>query len=132
MADAEALRQIFSVPTAAWTGVALLALFIWRMWNGSPAMFQQWIEYRKAKAAEKAADWKRLRDEISRGDERYARLEGRADKLEEAEQQCREDLASAKERIATLEGLNMGRGMARQEAAIIESAKRITDEKDKP
>lgn len=113
--DEIALRQIFSIPTAAWTGVALLALFIWRMWNGSPAMFQQWIEYRKAKAAEKAADWTRLRDEAIR--------------LGEAEERCRRELVDVVRRLAELEGFMMGKGKARQDAANIVALERLEQEK---
>lgn len=118
MIDEAALHSIFSVQSAAWTATALLAVFVVRMWNGSPAMFEQWIAYRTAKAAEKAADWNRLRDEIKR--------------LSEAEKQCRGDymLLHAQHmevlsRLTSLEGYMAGQGKASQEAAGIVAIERL-------
>ena len=118
MLDRVAVGQMFSVEVAAWSATAILLLFVIRMWNGSPAMFAQWIEWRRLKAAEKASDWTRLRDEI--------------DRLSEAEKACRADhaksvrdhadtvtkLADATHRIAALEGYYFGQGSARQEAVV--------------
>lgn len=122
--DVAALKQIFSIQSAAWAVVALLFLFAVRMWNGAPAMLQQWIAWRQAKAAEKAADWNRLRDEISR--------------LSEAEKRCREDYAELHrqhmdviERLKTLEGYHMGQGRASQEAAGVVALDRLSA-RDKP
>ncbi len=102
MVDTNALRQIFSIQSAAWTIVALFTLLMARAWNGAPAMLEQWIAYRRAKAEEKAADWNRLRDEIAR--------------LSEAEKQCRSDYKDLHsqhmdvvERLKALEWLEKGR-----------------------
>lgn len=118
MFDADALRQIFSIQSAAWTGVALFFLFVWRMWNGAPAMFAQWIAYRRAKAEEKAAHWNRLQQEIARLDE--SAKESRA-----AEARCNEELYGVKTRLATLEGYQAGYGRAAQEAAGIVAIERL-------
>lgn len=125
MADALALRQIFSLENAAWVGVALCFLFIARMWNGAPAMFQQWIAYRKAVAEEKQAHWVPLLAENKRLDERCIRLE-------KAEERCRDELMDVKGRISVLEGYQIGKGQLRQELTIIEATERLSLPKDKP
>lgn len=116
MVDAIALRQIFSIENAAWTVTILIALLVLRMWNGAPAMFEQWIAYKRAKAEEKAADWSRLREHCSF--------------LMEAEERCRVELNEVKSRLASLEGYMAGQGKASQEAAGIVAIERLT--KDKP
>lgn len=120
MFDAEALRQMFSIQSAAWTFVALIFLFIWRMWNGAPAMFAQWIAYRTHKASEKAAHWNRLQVEIAR--------------LSEAERKCRADFdelhdgfVKVKAEIAELRGYQAGYGRASQEAAGVVAIERLGD-----
>lgn len=111
MVDAIAVRDILSVEGAAWTGTLVLALFVLRMWNGAPAMFEQWISYRRAKAEEKAADWSRLRDHCNF--------------LIEAEERCRAELGDVERRLAKLEGYAEGQGNARQEAAGIVAIERL-------
>ncbi len=148
MVDEFALKQIFSLQSATWTIAALLALFIIRLWNGAPAMFAHWVEWRRtvaeAKAAEagrlaaeKAADWNRLRDEIIR--------------LSDAERKCREDfdalhqkfidreeahseeMRTVKSEIAVLRGYMEGRGNAAQEMAGILAIERTQlDDAKKP
>lgn len=93
----------------------LFGLLVLRMWNGAPAMFAQWIAYRRAKAEEKAADWSRLRDHCTF--------------LIEAEERCRVELNEVKGRLASLEGWMAGQGQARQEAAGVVALDRL---KDKP
>ncbi len=110
--------RIFSVRGAAWTATIFIGFLVMRLWSSSPAMFQQWIEYKKAKASEKAADWTRLRDENKRIDERCQRLET-------AEERCRNELILVKERLAVLEGYEIGQGKSRQEAANIVAQERI-------
>lgn len=121
--DAAAIRQLFSVEGAAWASFVVVALLTLRMWNGAPAMFGKWIEWRVAKAAEKAADWTRLRGEI----DRYGT---RIEYLEQREEECQRKLAEAEGRIAKLEGYEQGRGEARQETAVLRSAERIVKRKD--
>lgn len=122
MVDALALREIFSIQSAAWAGIALLFLLIVRMWNGAPAMFETWIRWRQSKAAEKAADWNRLRDEINR--------------LSESEKQCREDFRELHgqhmdviERLKALEGYMAGQGRASQEAAGVVALERLNKDR---
>lgn len=118
MVDALALRQIFSLESAAWIFVAVVSLFVMRMWNGAPAMFAQWIAYKRAKAEEKAADWSRLRDHCAF--------------LIEAEERCRTELGEVERRLAKLEGYAEGQGNARQEAAGIVALERARRRDDGP
>lgn len=118
MVDAIALHQIFSLESAAWIAVAILVLLVLRMWNGAPAMFAQWIAYRRAKAEEKAADWSRLRDHCNF--------------LIEAEERCRSELNDVKGRLAALEGYMDGQGRASQEAAGIVALERLGRNERKP
>lgn len=122
MADVSAIRQIFSVEGAAWTGTAILALVAMRVWSGLPQLLDKWLAWRTAKAEERSADWRRLREEIIR--------------LSEAEKRCREDYAAlhAKhmeviERLTALEAYHLGQGRASQEAAGIIALERMKDKK---
>lgn len=124
MFNAEAWRQIFSVQSAAWTATAFIFLFTVRMWNGAPAMFAQWVAWRRARADEKAADWQRLREENQR-------IDARCQRLEAAEERCREELAGVKQRLASLEGWLAGQGQAHQEAAGVVALERLEHHKEK-
>lgn len=123
MADVVALRQLFSVETGVWAIALVLALLVLRIWNSVPALVGRWIEWKQAKAAEKAADWTRIRDE-------NARYGTRIERLEQREEECQQKLTAAERRIAALEGYEQGRGEARQEAAVLRSAERIVNRKD--
>lgn len=135
MADALAIREIFSVESAAWTGVCILALLAARMWNGAPAMLDRWLAFRTARAAEKAADWTRLREEIDRlrqqRREDQEQSERRHNEQIRENEKCRGDLAAAVRRIAELEGYLMGQGRAAQEAAGIVAIERAKDRKER-
>ena len=118
MADVGVLKQIFSIESAAWAGVGILFLFVLRLWNGSPAMFAQWIAYKRAKAEEKAAHFHHLQEEIKR--------------LSDAERQCRADFDDLHgkhmgivERLSSLEGYMAGQGRASQEAAGVVALERM-------
>jgi GH24 family phage-related lysozyme (muramidase) len=115
-----AISQLFNTGTAAWAAVLILALFVARLWSGAPALFAQWIAYRAAKAAERSADWDRRSEELTRLDQRCRRLET-------AEERCRTELADMTQRVAALEGYNIGKGKARNDAQLIVSAERQID-----
>lgn len=120
MLDSSALQQIFSVESAAWTSTLLLGLLVVRLWAGTPALIDRWLAWRAARSAERTADWDRRGAELKRIDERCVRLE-----LAEAE--CRRNLAEVTQRLATLEGYEMGQGQMRQEQQIISAAEKIID-----
>jgi hypothetical protein len=122
--DAAALREIFSVQSAAWATTAILFLLSVRMWNGAPAMLDRWLAFRAARAAEKSADWNRRTEELRRIDERCQRLE-------QAEERCRSELGEVLQRLAALEGYQAGYGRASQEAAGVVAIERLKDH-DKP
>lgn len=116
----DVLDQIFSLQTAAWTANAILLLFVVRMWNGAPAMFAQWIAYRRAKAEEKSSDWSRLREEITR-------LDSRCDDLQTEVDECRKREGDWMGRAIAAESALAGRGQAAQEVTILQSKRRLAD-----
>lgn len=120
MLDVIALRQIFSVENAAWTVAIIIGLLVLRMWNGAPAMFAQWIAYKQARAAEKSADWMRLREEIGR-------LDGRCDHLQSEVDACHARELEWMHRAIKAESASEGLGDARQRAQEIISAERLKD-----
>jgi hypothetical protein len=131
MVDLNALSAILSARNGVWTLVVLFFIGLWRGYSGLPAVMAQWIARRQAIAAEKDAEWKRLRDEV----ERYSQQRDEADQrftqfrdeqlLENAE--CRRQLHEALGRLAQVEGFMMGQGKARQDAAAIVAVERLTD-----
>lgn len=56
-------------------------------------------------------------------------LEERCQRLEEAEERCRRELADAQRRLSALEGYEHGQGKARQEAAQIVAIERLESRK---
>jgi len=114
------ISQLLSVAGAAWTATLIFALLAARVWSSLPHLLDKWLAFRTARAAEKAADWTRLRDELIR--------------LSEAESRCRRELADVThelaevtQRLAILEGYNIGRGQADQLAQMIVSSERQID-----
>lgn len=100
-------------------GCAVLAVRFWPVWK------QRLTEARTADDAIVGNQWKRFQDEIERLIHRVGDLEGKCDRLEQSEENCRSELADAKRRIAELEGYEVGRGKADQEAAGIIAAERL-------
>lgn len=129
MADALALKQIFSIQSAAWAGIALLFLLIVRMWNGAPAMLETWILWRQSRAAEKASDWHRLREEIRRLSEAEERCRRDYAELHRKHMELHQEYADLGRRVAELEGYHIGQGRASQEAAGIVALERMKDKK---
>lgn len=80
-------------------------------------------------AAAKDKDWARFQREIARLVERCERAEEQADKAIEAQRACEEREIVLNKRIARLEGLDMARGEARQEAAGIVASERADPNK---
>ena len=117
MADGSFVSWITSPAPPVWLafiGLAVLAIRFFPSWK------QRWTEARTADDAIVGNQWSRLTGEINR-------LDGRVKHLEISEERCRIELADAKNRIAELEGYNMGQGKARQEAQAIVSTEREID-----
>lgn len=130
--------NVWNILTAAGaTGsFAVLCLVAVRIWSGLPNFMDRWLALKAARAAEKAADWSRMRDLLSDQG-------GEITRLSEAEKQCRadyaelhgkcmslsEEVASLRREVAKHEGYNIGRGAASQDLTILESAKRLSKEK---
>src|SRR5574341_58763 len=116
---------------------AVLCLLAARIWSGLPNFMDRWLALKAARAAEKAADWTRMRDLLKDQG-------GEIHRLSEAEKQCRADyaelhgefmdlskeVATLRGEVATRVGYQIGRGEAAQDVTIIESSKRLS--KDKP
>jgi hypothetical protein len=102
---------------AIWLGFFMLLGWMVRTWP----VWKQRVTEAKAGADTIAGNqMARLVGEIGR-------LAQRVESLEASEERCRTDLADAKMRIAELEGYNMGRGEARNEAQRMLSNERETD-----
>lgn len=78
------------------------------------------LERRKAIAAEKEADWTRIRAEVTRYVDRLAAVERH-------DEECQRQLNEALRRLAEVEGYMMGQGKARQDAATIVATERLLD-----
>lgn len=111
---------------------AVLCLLAARIWSGLPNFMDRWLALKAAKAAEKAADWARLRDLLKDQGEEIGRLT-------KAEKQCREDHAElhrqhmeVMSRLTSLEGYMAGQGKASQEAAGIVAIERMGRNDRKP
>lgn len=121
MLSVSALNQFFSVQGAVWTSTAILFLFVLRMWNGSPAMFAQWIAYRRAKAEERSADWDRIRAERdAAGEER--------DMVRDRWAACEAERIEWMGRAVRAEAALQGYGEARQRLAVEEATRRMKQE----
>lgn len=117
------LQYLYAAPPIL-VALAMMTLAI----RAGPAFWARWNESRRDLSRAKAGDWSRLRGEIARVDER-CRL------IEEREQECQRQLTDALHRIGELEGYNIGRGEAKQDAQRMLSEERQIDankRKDKP
>lgn len=108
------MDELLTADTAAWTATVFFGLLVVRLWSSIPQLLDKWLAFRTAKAAEKAADWTRIRDEVIR--------------LSEAEERCRRELADVTRRLAEIEGYELGRGKARQDAANIVALDRLQND----
>jgi hypothetical protein len=95
-------------------------LFVARLWSGAPAILDKWLAWKAAKAAERSADWDRLRAEINRLDDRCDHLQGEVD-------ECRRREGEWMQRAISAEAYQLGEGAARQEAQRIISTERQID-----
>lgn len=120
MIDERALAEFFSLEAGVWSIFGVLFLLAWRMWNGLPNVMAQWIEWRKAKAAEKSQDWTRLRAEIDK-------LWNECAELRKVVQECERREGEWMSRAIAAEAKLLGMGEAKQEAQRIVSTERQAD-----
>lgn len=120
MVDLSAINDILSIRNGVWSLVALFVVGMWRGWAGLPAVMQQWIARRQAIAAEKDAEWKRLRDEV-------VRIDGRCDFLQREVDECREREGKWMSRALTAEAIVQGHGEVRQAAAAASAEARLAE-----
>lgn len=108
MVNLSALAQIFTVGTAAWAVVAMLGVALFAAW---PRIMERRNEGKRDRAAIEAGQ--------------FDRMDARLQRLERREEECQAKLADALHRIAELEGYNVGRGKADQEAAGVVARERL-------
>lgn len=108
MGDGNLLAYLIGAPL--WLVAIIFAIRSFKDW---PGIMGRWNE--------------RQRDRASIESEQYRRLADWCTRLQNGEERCQEELGRAIMRIAELEGYNMGRGAARQEAAEIVATERLED-----
>jgi hypothetical protein len=120
------LNQLL-IPIAVAVNTSAILLLVIRMWNGAPAMFAQWIAYKRAKSEEKSADWGRIRHERDAASEALKVAREEIDML-------RDKLAERDQRIAILigenarlQGIQQGFGEWRNIQTVLEAAKRLSE-----
>lgn len=117
MSDGGFAAWLMSPAPPAWAASLVFATLVFKFY---PLWKQRWTEARTAEDAITGHQWTRLTGEITR-------LDAEIKMLKQSEQNCREELADAKSRIAELEGYNIGQGKALQEAQRIVSTEREID-----
>lgn len=118
--DNELFGKIFSAATAAWAAVCMAAVALFKAW---PAIMARLNERHRDIAAEKAADWDRIRSERDVAREECDMVR---DRLAEAEARCVEWMR----RAITAEAAAMGMGIGLNEATAILAVERLSDRKD--
>lgn len=112
---------------------AVLCLLAARIWSGLPNFMDRWLALKAARAAEKAADWSRLRDLCHDHGEEITRLNSRCDFLQAEVDECRQREAEWMHRAIKAEAASEGMGEARNTAQRIVSAEmQAMKPKDKP
>lgn len=112
--DETIFDKIFSAAAGVWTLVLMAAVALFKAW---PHILQRINERQRDSAAEKAEDWRRLRDE--------------RDRLQRLLTQCETERIAWMARAVTAEAQILGIGMGRQQVAEVEAARRIIKD-DKP
>lgn len=121
--------KIFTAATAAWIGVAMLAVRLFHTW---PLVMARVNERLRDKETEKNGEWSRFQAEIARLVERIAALEKRCDGLQEEVDECRAREGEWMRRAIAAEAASEGIGEARQAAQRIVSTEREAMGKGKP
>lgn len=122
MIDNRALVELFSLEAGVWSIAGIMFVSVWRMWNSLPHVMGRYIEWKKAKAEEKGADWKRLRGEVNE-------LWDECRSLREGLHACEAREVDWMHRAIAAEAKLLGRGEAMQDAQRIVSIEREIDAK---
>lgn len=117
MVDDDMLGKIFNATAAAWTFVLMTAVALFKAW---PGIMGRINERSRDVDSAKGRDWQRLRDEITRLDERCDHLQTEVDA-------CREREGVWMARAIAAEAYQLGKGQARQDAQVIVSTERQID-----
>jgi hypothetical protein len=112
-------NRIFSAAAGVWALVAMAAVALFRAW---PQILGRFNERYRDRQAEAAADWDRIRSERD-----VAREE--RDLVRDRWAQCEAERLQWMARAIAAEAALVGRGQAAQEVTILESRKRLKDEK---
>lgn len=116
MVDLNALNTILSARNGVWATFLVLLVMAWRGYTIIPAVITAWVTRRQAIAAEKAADWDRLRDEVRRLADRVDSLERKVDECETREDEWRRRAIDAEAALARERAVQVGMGIARDRA----------------
>jgi outer membrane murein-binding lipoprotein Lpp len=120
-----AISSIFTLERGVWTLVALGVVALIRTW---PLILARINERERDGVAEKAGDWDRLRQEVSRLADRVAALERKVDECEEERDAALRRAVTAETELIKLEAYHFGVGEGKQTAQVILSAERKKDE----
>lgn len=122
------LDKVFSVAGGIWTLVLVAVASVVAAWLRSRAGVLERVNERKRDAAdEKASDWVRLRDEVTRLSARVEALERKIDECERDRDEWHNRALAAEAEVIRLEAYHQGSGEARQAAQNILSVERKED-----
>jgi len=121
----ELVSQVFNATTGVWTLVGLAIVALVRTW---PLILARLNERKRDEDSERAGDWERLRDEISRLAKRVEALEAKVDECEAERDAALRRAVTAETELVKLEAYQLGKGEARQKAQIVVSEERLKDQ----
>lgn len=120
------ISQVFSAETGVWTLVALAVIALFKTW---PLILARINESNRDKAAEKAGDWTRLREEVERLARRVEALERKVDECEAERDEALRRAVTAETELIRLQAYEHGRGEGLQTAQVILSSEREKGER---
>lgn len=121
-----AISSVFTLARGIWTLVVLVVVALIRTW---PLILARINERERDSVAEKAGDWDRLREEVTRLADRVEALERKVKDCEAERDDALRRAVTAETELIKLEAYHVGRGKARQEAATIVAIERLADHK---
>ena len=113
--------RIFSAATGVWALVLMALAALLKTW---PLILARINERKRDTVAEKAGDWVRLRDEVTRLADRVEALEKKVEECEAERDEYRSRAVTAETELIKLEAYHQGVGEGKQIAQVILSAER--------